>query len=121
MIIPAFKVQGTGIQSVVNVCQMPRMHVSVSLQSSGELAIQIFNANAEAKLISQKMMLVGVMIYPQTEVEWDKSYEKELPVSVFGVTMGDWEMKFLGLMEKSGQYGQSEFLRKLTVCYKEID
>lgn len=59
MIIPTFKVEGTRIQAVVNVCQMTGIHVSVSLRRSEELEVQVFNSSSEAKIISQKMCLAG--------------------------------------------------------------
>lgn len=68
MIISAFKIEGNGIQAVVNVCQMAGIHVGVSLRKSGKLCIQIFNANVEAKIISQKMCLVGVLLFPGVAV-----------------------------------------------------
>lgn len=69
IVITAFKVHGTGIQSMVNVCSILGMHVSVSLRSSRGIRIQIFNATTEAKIISQKKSLAGVLMYPKTVVE----------------------------------------------------
>lgn len=69
MIILAFRILGTGIQSVVNGCQLAGIHVSVSLRNLGELRIQVFNANYEAKIINQKMCLAGALLYPGVEVQ----------------------------------------------------
>lgn len=121
MVIFAFRVQETGIQAVVNVCQMPSILVRVSLRQSRDLGIQIFNSNEESKIISEKVAMAGVMVYPDSTVEWDKTNVEELSMEVNRIGMEEWECKFFGLFEGKVKYGDSNFLKSLTVCHKDID
>lgn len=45
--MPRYKFMDIGIQSMVNVCQVPGIIVRVSLRNSGELEIQVYNALEE--------------------------------------------------------------------------
>lgn len=83
--------------------------------------MQIFNANEEAKMISHKLALVGVLMMPGAHVEWNQEVMDEVPIEVHGVSLEDWEGKFHGPLGKSGQHGRSNFLRKMEVCHKELD
>lgn len=121
MIIPAFRIRGTRIQLVVNVCKLVGIHVSVSLRNSRVLGIQIFNANHEAKIISQKMCSARVLLYTGVEVQWDKKCVEELLIEINRMDLEEWGGRYPSLFEETGQYGKNEFLRKLQACHKEID
>lgn len=78
---------------------MPRILISVYLRLSRYMGIQIFNSNAEAKIIGQKVALAGVLMYPGNKVEWNKTKTEEKPMEVNGIGMEEWEGKFLSLFE----------------------
>lgn len=56
--------------------------MSAPLRNLGKLGIQLCNANSESKMISQKMGLVGVLLYSDLEVEWDKEVKIVLSSAV---------------------------------------
>lgn len=84
MIIPASKIQGSGIQSIFNVCQLTGIHMSVSLRNSRKLGIQVFNANTQAKIIIQKMCLARILLYPGVEVNGTKVAWRNVPWILMG-------------------------------------
>lgn len=78
MVIPPFKVQRTNIQALVVVNQVPKFLVTASYKTSGEITHQMQNASIEAKPLSYKACLVGVILYLDTQVTWDTSVKKKL-------------------------------------------
>lgn len=62
-----------------------------------------------------------MMIYLGTTLKWDKKREEAVPMPINGVFLEEWEGKHLGLFKKSRQNGQSEVLKSLKVCHKEIN
>lgn len=51
-VILPYRVKGSGLQFVVNICRVRSMMSSVVLCSSGELVVQMYNTSSESELIS---------------------------------------------------------------------
>lgn len=71
-----FKIQGHGFQALVVVSQVRKLMVTATLRKGGELGLHIHNASHEAKILSHKVKLVGVVLFPGVKVTWDVKVEE---------------------------------------------
>lgn len=62
-VILPFKVTGSGIQSIVSMCQIPHMMVSAGYRVSGKIVLHLFNSCGEAEMMSPKVVLAGVLVF----------------------------------------------------------
>lgn len=53
MVIPPFKLEGSCIQNISSVCQIPKIVTAVNTRQGGEFTIKMFNVSKEARMISQ--------------------------------------------------------------------
>lgn len=62
MIISSFTLNGNGIQNITSVCQILDILTAVSTKIGGEFSVKIFDAGVEARMIGQKLAMIGIQI-----------------------------------------------------------
>lgn len=102
--------------------QVPDVLVHVFLRKIGELGIHVFNSSRESKLLLQKLNVLVILVHPSTKLKVDRTVEEEIQLRVNVVrTLEDWVKRFPSLFRCEGQFSQSNFLKILPVCHKEIE
>lgn len=90
MTILLFRFKETKIQDLMVIIQVPKLLVTTSYRMSGEVTLRIHNASTEAKLLSYKTCLVGIFLYPGTNLSWDTSVQDEKMLENHSTQMSEW-------------------------------
>lgn len=121
LIIPPFKLSENGIQNITSVCQIPQLLIAVSTRNGGEFSVKILNVGGEAKMISQKLVMIGVQLFKDCKVTWDtrvagmKLINPELRNEKFVVkqiTIEKMKEKYSKVFEERIDYGAYQYLQK---------
>lgn len=65
---------------------MPEILTSVSTQNNKEFAVKMFIIGKKAKIISQKLAMVGVHMYKGYKIKWDTQMVEVKPPKVIEYT-----------------------------------
>lgn len=126
MIIPPFRLEGSGIQHISSVCQIPKILAAVSTRQGGEFAVKILNAGKEARMISQKLAMIGVQFFEGGKITWDTQVAEVKPINlvkpkedhiVNSINVEKLKQEYLKVFEKEVIHGNNAFLHIAKVCH----
>lgn len=75
--LPSFKFNVAAIRAYIPISQIPHLMVGFGVKQNGEINVQVYNCSNEARLLSQKVCLVGVEIVTDAKVVWDTLVEEQ--------------------------------------------
>lgn len=101
--------------------KIPNILVSASYRVSGEVVLHMHNMGCDAKMISQKAVLAGIILCHAMELSWDTSVRDQKRLDVSMMRVEDWKVKFPKVFEPNVQYGEGDGFGSLKVSAREID
>lgn len=67
-VIPPFRVVGTELKGVIPIGQMNGIMHTLSLRVEGRIRVQLYNCTSTARMLSQELCLVGVLVEYGTRI-----------------------------------------------------
>lgn len=101
--------------------QIPDLSVNSSISKEGTIRLQIFNMSKEAKRLTQKVNLIGLLLRTDCEVkvmEEETGVIKEVNALYQKNSVID---KFPQLFDMKRSYGETNSLKAMTISNREID
>lgn len=92
--------------------------------------MKIFNAEREARMISQKLAMVGVQMFDNYKVTWDTHMANVRPINsrikeekqvVNQITVDKLREEYPKVFVQKIECGANQFLQPAKVCHKEIN
>lgn len=68
MVVPCFRLSKLSIQYISSVYQISEIFTSVSARQNGKYSVKMVNVSKEARMINQKLAMVGVQLVEGTKV-----------------------------------------------------
>lgn len=68
-VIPPYREVGDGLKGMIPIGQINGIMHTVSLGTEGRIRVQLYNCTSNARMLSQKLCLVGVLVEKKNRVD----------------------------------------------------